>query len=275
MKTPFAILALGLAVTACRPPVNTPAQSEAIVTQITGQVFIVLKNRDTIKLSLVPIALVESNAAATFIRSQRQKFNDRIEEIDSKLKSIDDQIQTALNTPEERAAREAERARDEKETRAREIRDNLRSAWDSYTKTQRNTGLATNQRANQERDVAVAQATKAAQTASAIRSKLADLRTERYSLDTKRHELKLTDYLFGKGVWPSSAVTDTDADGKFAFSANTASNYVLIAAASRQLPLGEKEEYRWIVPVTSNPINLHNDNLYGESSTFLFSADTK
>jgi hypothetical protein len=65
---------------------------------------------------------------------------------------------------------------------------------------------------------------------------------------------------------PQSAVSKTDADGRFRFECSLDEEYVLFARGNRLLPLGSKERYQWFIRVRpsrdeKHQVLLTNDNL--------------
>ena len=230
-----------------------------------GQVFITLKSRETVKMSLVTVQLVESNAARVITKSELDAYvvrrnsiredleNDQREEtmVDSDISELNLRI-SDVKARGQAYRDEAEQVRSaalrynytgEKLEIARLSIVRLKSLVDSNSNealkmTSQMTGLKI------KRD--------------ATKAKISASRTE---LDA----INLADTLFSRS-FPLRGTTVTDADGRFQFEVPHGENFTVVAVSSRKV-LDKDETYHWIVPLQRGSATmLHNGNLF-ESPT--------
>ncbi len=237
--------------------------------RIEGQVFIALKNGETVKLSAVPVFLVESNAAINRFNSggagELQKLDRQRLDTLQKMNGLSDELaklqdQWLLEAPhnERYVKARADFEAWQKKPDSAPLTPYERGIRDEYVK-----GLKANiERLRSEligsRLIKLEdEINSVSRRVEAIRLQLAELeRVRRTCADDVRS-------LF-HGEWPGIIASGvTDPEGKFSFKLPANKDCMLVAAASREI--GDKtERYYWLLPAgrsRDSLVLLNNANL--------------
>lgn len=241
---------------------------------IYGQVFVARQDRETVRLSGVPVVLGDSvmsnQISAVFAQAE------------AKQKEMETKVADAAKRYDLIEAREKELLKEEKaahekvfdleteiSTKKNDI-ENSAFAMARMTSAQRRDQVKINQALNaeiiklkeeklpplKEKLVSTRQAgVEAARQREKIVQELKDLREQLQNLEV--FERAIFNVPLNGGI----AETMTDADGRFHFKANLADNPVLIVRTSRKVPLSGTEHYFWMEPVTRTNVILSNLNL--------------
>lgn len=253
----------GLLVASCRQQLQPEKRT------FRGQVFVTLQSRETIKLSLVPILLVESNAAAICLAQARtiaeaeqdrknQLHKDELARLGRDVERLNSEYHTMVLN--EHAIQISTRDADNKIAQIQtdvNARSRLKRISAPELNAARETILQLKAIADSN-DVVLADL----KTWKPLKS--ADVDRARKSLEAfqtgKVPAINIAEKLWG-AVWPNKAKTITDADGKFALETDSTTNFVAIAFAKRKLLDGEEAMF-WFVPLNDSEVNLlHNGNL--------------
>jgi hypothetical protein len=240
---------------------------------IHGQVFIVRKDSETVKLSGIPVILGDRPAsnslaqAMASVEKQKRELRDRAESLVEQLKGTLKQIEDVQ--VKERIAAQEVFAMETKISEIQSLIDNSSREMIRMSAKQREAQVKSNQTLH-----ASIQKIKAEELAP-LKTNLVTIRSESMKLQEKRDELerqgtavsttlatKLAEKEFFTSPLPKGiAVTLTDADGRFHFRANLSEKPVIIVRASRDVPLGGTEHYFWMEPVTGTNVVLSNINI--------------
>lgn len=279
MKT--AMLCALLLLVGCKKQEAKKPEPEMV--KLSGQVFIVLNNRETIKLSLVPIGIVPEQASRDIVATHKDR-----EQKYSKAKADYEAAKLDRERAEGEAGKVGKRKSDAedilKEKTSGLIRGQtmlqeaveefkkgnpLRTAAD-VTEWQRDYHNAANRLVEWRKEIAdtklkITELTSDYGVAITNLSRAMDL------------ELRAKDALepFSTGkkaLWERLALKQilsvpTDADGKFSIQFPK-TNFCVVAYATRKTPGSkEDEEYFWFLPVTNaaDPVMLNNANLFGDN----------
>ncbi|MBI5773118.1 MAG: hypothetical protein HZA89_05155 [Verrucomicrobia bacterium] len=232
--------ALIFVLSGCSKPPPPKAEPPKPIT-ISGQVFIVRGDRETVKLSMTPVVLVESKAAHDQLTAIQEKTKEIVREFLAKPNPHDEEIK--MIEGEQAAIRQ----------QLSQLNSNQIRYATSYTTEQRYKLYETKEKLTAEID-------------SKGRHKIAVLQSS-IAFDEEKLKLAKTERipveLFNQ-VWRGEiARTQTDADGNFSFTASPTNRYMVIAYGSRKVA-DKSERYCWAEEVTTNeaPVLLNNANLF-------------
>jgi hypothetical protein len=248
---------------ACRQEKGKLSAPTSSAVSIRGQAFIRLQNGESIKLGLVPILLIDSNASVRFLKTSTEHFRSQwkpnvdrstslstqIDELSAKIASVDrERYEVRVNLAELRGKTDLAVAR-------------LTEVWRKLSPLQQSNAQQTILKFKADQEPLVA---KEAALHSRYDSLGEEKRTMEGTLDhlrTERKALEKHDYF---ASWTPVVLANavTDADGKFTITVpDTRGRYFIYAESSRKL-LNKEEHYRWLVPVSATELNLHNGNLF-------------
>ena len=210
-------------------------------TNINGQIFVALQNRETIKLSVIPVLLVESNTAAT--RLKQISWLSFSNEVALELKYV---RMTRRMGSAGRQGVAVVRSMVEKRGNDIVMEDLMRQRKEALEgggapeMRFRNFGISEDELRRLDNGPAL---------------------FERIGLDPRGASQTAFYHQAFSEPWSGVLATViTDADGKFSFRAPIDKNLVLIAYAMRKI--GTKDEhYCWFVPVDSQKLDLQLNNL--------------
>jgi hypothetical protein len=225
---------------------------------VSGQVFITLKNRETIKLSLVPVLLVESNSALDILHSVSSDFSNNIEGLVKQHDAVGALAESLRPRIAELSSQVVRFQRDAKDIEDRQL--DIRINGRKFKGQQIESARAEFARLENESKTNRFNIDAANSELSKLRS---ELKRHEFSAD-ELHRQILTPRIFDSVMdidWPSVSKTTTDADGFFTISARSSKNLVLIAYAKRSLP-NDTEDLFWLQPSKSGKCLLHNGNLF-------------
>ena len=223
-------------------------------TQIDGQVFIVTKGQQAIKLPLVKVSAVAAKDVEAFIKSRATQANAMRAELASTLRELK-QKQAELDA-------ELEPLRQQKRILngavVREFEKCRGFGGVAYLECTESASMLESKRAAEafERELRPTEE-KYADIESAIKSL-----KQKYAITD--HPDVMTGGI-GEAVSPI-ATTKTDADGKFSLSFKSHGDIAIVATAKRSV-VGEEEQYQWVVWVRPGnggrraSVTLANDNL--------------
>lgn len=203
--------------------------------EVNGQVFVRLKAGETIKLSLVPVALIESNQVVAHIVHLRTKYDEETLKIEDNISNQEKQIREC-NEPLSKMA-----VRVDADTHAFYL---MRDDVDKAVRMNNAPNLSTAKKEQGRDDIKKAKLELESRRDSllALEKELERLSHQHKSLlesievlKQKRNRPSLKDVLV-TSKWPvPTAVTSTDADGRFSFPVSLQTNYFLIAVTSREI----------------------------------------
>ena len=230
--------------------------------KIEGQVFIRQRNGETLKLSLVPIALYTTNAFQQHIANNSILLKQALAPLNSQMdhareaqSKAYDQMQPWVNRKQEIAA-----IVESKEREIKSHADEFRRKAVNWNSEQRKKYSDTVQKLNDDRAAAKARLAEVAEKITQIEREVATLSREIESRRADKAKLERAHSLFNR-PWPQpTAATTTDKDGSFTLTIPKDSKYVIVAEASREI-LDKKEEYKWAAPCGCGPVHLNNVNL--------------
>jgi hypothetical protein len=223
--------------------------------QMEGQIFIVTKGQQAIKLALVPVSIVSEDDLKVFLSTKANQANLARRDLAPTLKKLQEEKEASysnLNPFLEKILILSSEASSE-DRKCSEL-----GYMEAY-KCRRSTELA-----NKQKEV------------DSLRHNAKPIR-EKYEEADKAHNatkvnyeklIKANVFLSGMEDIPQLGNAKTDADGKFnvTVSVPAGKKVVVIAKANRQI-VGEKEEYRWMLWISPEKgqskasITLANDNL--------------
>lgn len=231
--------------------------------EVNGQVFVRLKAGETIKLSLVPIALIESNKLVAHIYQVRKDYDAETLEIERDLSNREKALSECteaiakLHAEQQVAIRPARNARDAIEEAERK----LIMSWPYLSAAQRQERSDNLQKLKLQLEPQISNSAKLQTGIESLQSEENAMSESLKLLKPRRNRPPFKDLLV-TSTWPqSSAATRSDAEGRFSFSANLQTNYFIIAETSREM-LGEKEQFLWVVPLESGTMLLNNANMF-------------
>jgi len=225
---------------------------------IAGQVYVRTRGGETIKLSAVPVMLLD-----------RQKAEDHVAKMSSKLTHQRNEQQARLNG----INREIESLESQIKDNVQH-RDRIATAMNRATigledlhRAARNSRLTASQR--QQISEVIQESNSSIDTSkenySAVMAKLDELngrlRVEKAARDELQARLIDVQAELFKKPWPVIELTTTDADGNYSFQVLSRSNLVVVGSAGREMFKGE-ESYYWLVDVNpAGPVHLNNSNV--------------
>lgn len=257
MNQKFASIFVTAAVTlvVCTPLQAAQPKKAATTVQIDGQIFIVTKGQQAVKLPLVQVLALPEDDVNTFLTSKanvanstRRELAPIVRELRQKQVELLKELQPAL-------------------TKARELRSDI------VEETSRCKALGGMAFVNCMKSPELAEMSR---NANAFDSSITPLKErERQASSTykdakDRYDSPVKPSVFLAGLETTIrplATVKTDADGKFTTAIPVAKRIALLATATR-LTAGETEEYRWLLWVPINKgekkvsVTLANDNLF-------------
>lgn len=223
-------------------------------TQIDGQVFIVTKGQQAIKLALVQVSAVAAKDVEAFVKSRATQANSMRSELASTLRALK-QKQVEIDA-------ELEPLRKQRQTLSwavvKEFEKCRGLGGAAYLECTQSTSMLESKRADElfEREFRHSE------------EKYADIESAIKSLKQKYAITDHSDVMTGgiSEALAPIATTKTDADGKFSLSVKSRGDIAIIATAKRSV-VGEEEQYQWVVWVRPKKggmrasVTLANDNL--------------
>lgn len=241
------------AATTAKAEVSAPSReaTPSATRTVSGQVFITLKSRATVKLSLTPVLLARHDVVTQHLSTNRTTMSQ------------------ARDLAAKRTRAESEVAAAQKEVeRLAGIFNGNASQTNRMSKADLQKYLPTHQQ--------LLDSIEAAKDKVKLAVANAELATREFDAGVpwsmgNRTLPTLGQVLFNR-TWPGVVGrTTSNADGEFKFSSAPATDLFLIGWSERTIPQFGKEPkveiYRWVVPVPANSsgeMNLHNDNLFYE-----------
>lgn len=205
--------------------------------QLNGEVFIVTKGGQNVRLGLVEVRLIPEKDIKAFVETKQTKAKEEMEKLRPQLAEAKAALETA-----ERVEKEAGRVHDARFQESvaaamgkgnyTEASERARAASDAWIKRIRDTG----------------------QTRSA------------YFTLVQRHNYFVSGKYYFEGLPGGTATTKTDADGKFSLTLNKKERYAVAAHGSRNIG-DTTEEYYWLLWVSlqgndSKRLLVSNDTLF-------------
>ncbi len=230
---------------------STPPQASVPPPPVTvsGQVFIVTKGRDNIKLALVEVAAIPENLLLEHIQKKHAFGLDQQRQMEAQLVSATEEANASARATTA-AMRELEAAR-----------ERVRAAWSDgpYRPGDTSEQFQRSLKAREEPGEKHRMATERASTA----------RQREYAKDAAFRKARAAFTYFDKLAYyftdlpTPQATSKTDADGRFTLTLPSG-KYVLVATTSRRV-VASNEVYYWLVSVDTSappiPLMLSNDNL--------------
>jgi hypothetical protein len=223
---------------------------------VHGQVFIVTKSRENVKLGLVTVALFPEAAVKKHIAVRTADAKPQRDSLETKISNLEGSL-----TKAQVQLSEVERGENAIQERQRRIVESQRAApamsraWeDGYAAL----------------DAAEAQSKRIGTVAAHWKSEVLALTSELNSVYAQVKALNSTKYYLS-GFPPAIAHTQTDADGEFSIRVPRNGHFVLAALAQRQV-FDEMEEYAWVVSIAPDVLSgskllLSNETLTTGGST--------
>ncbi len=244
---------------------NGGAKSSAAVYQaarVSGQVFIVQQNRETVKMSMVAVQVVNTRTANARLAERRIQARDNLTKLEAQQAKINlklpylQKLQPLLRTSASQKERLAQQAIEliriyQNGATSTEIPEFYRKDY----RTKLTGAQASYSRAKSEYQAAVAQSDKTDSELERLESELKDVEA--------RISYWSSPAIYFDTAWPNViAETTTDADGKFMLELPSEGEFTITAHTSR-LTTDGKESFGWLVPVRagSGDILLNNNNL--------------
>jgi soluble cytochrome b562 len=263
MKTPLILfLQAALILTGCKRPLQNR--------EIKGQVFIVLENRDTVKLSLTDVIAVPTDDAQKYekkaLQARREAMAEIQSQIDSLLRSVEpDQRQLDQKREEMR------RFSTQLQTLGNEIElwtDKTNQLIAGHSVKESDEEISKNlkaamKRADEEGPALKTNALKVEAEAESLRLRLADAQQQLVKLKAQLESARnIAIYVEPEKISTGKTQVTTDADGHFKVTIPKQVSISLCAKATRKTPDGN-ESYAWLVPLpeNQNQLDMNNANL--------------
>lgn len=199
--------------------------------KITGEAFVVTKDRNTIKLSLLPIFLVQENEVEAFLGNKRDQL--AAAEIENYQK--DEAIKGRIG--------EMSREMNRLGAKLTELVDAVNAAVRAEQKPKYKSLL-------EEVSILEAAILEVGDERSKVKAELDESEGRIAYLRSNIYE--------GIDSIPMILVAKTDSEGRFSF-VSKGNNYYVFAQARRQI-MSEEETYLWVEKVSDN-MSLNNDNM--------------
>jgi hypothetical protein len=227
--------------------------------KIEGQVFILLRGGETLKLSLVPIRLVDKQRYVARLNEHTAIIDAKLSEIRKQVDAAEKDFQSVKSEMETLAVQLGTTRADfqNANSKATEVTKNLKASWSKFSPQQREVASQTAKDLNAKADEF--QRTLALQNFEyeKLKYKMEQMAGDRSELGKKLERVKTTPPLFDDLPIVKSVISD--ADGKFHLDVPPG-QYVIFAESGREV--GDKrEKYEWVVPVKENPVLLNNANI--------------
>lgn len=223
---------------------------------IAGEIFLTLKSRETLKMSLVNVHLITENTAEKLL-NKYAAFKAKILAMEKDRNSLINKIQQIKSHPnvkEERSASEAVKAWKAESERLTQL-DRLYHQPSIHKQREEALELWVS---SQDRW------SHATDAAEAITKQLPELEESEAKVSEELQKAKNIDVIFGDGLYPDVANTLTDSDGRFSFIIPTREKLYLLAKTTRETG-SKKQDLLWMVPLAQDGKNiLANHNLLSE-----------
>ncbi len=231
--------------------------------EIKGQVYVVLKNGETIKLSVAEVLLYDALAMRTYLTNAlRQASADMLrlnERHEAAIKERDSLFQANTVLRGKRANVVAEEdalksKQDAAKQRAQLVRNNkeaLDTARAAYYEAEKQASELVDSRLKLNSEIA--------KNETAVNQ----LKAEIKNLDEMIRDFDPNNDIF-RGLPPPRTTCRTDADGRFFFKVPADQKFWVVAQAARSV-LENEEKYFWIVPADGEQVLLNNANFFSGS----------